>query len=194
MENNKNLNKKLLELQKVGEEWRDIKGYEGYYMVSNFGRIFSIERKIRKWDGMRTLKGGVLKPSTNLRGYSFVYLYKDGASKMKTIHRLVAESFIPNPKHLPQINHKDEDKKNNHIGNPEWCSAHYNVTYGNRISKMVSALGFPVIAYFLESGTEKRFDNYQQAADAIGVSRATICRHAQTGRPLQKRVLIRQVI
>ena len=175
------------------EIWKDIIGFEGFYKVSNHGRILSIKRKIRKWDGERTLKGGILKPSVNLKGYAFVYLYKNGHSQMKTVHRLVADAFIPNPLLLPQINHKDEDKANNHADNLEWCSAAYNITYGNRIRKVSAALGMPIEVYDLNRGIAEKFKNYQEAADSIGVSRATICRHARTGKPTQERYIIKPI-
>lgn len=174
------------------EEWKDIVGYEGLYMISSSGRVLSKERRIRKWDGTRTLKGRIIKPAINLKGYAFVQLHKNGCSEMKTVHRLVADAFIPNPEHLPQINHKDENKENNCIENLEWCSASYNVAYGTRTKKVIAALGVPVIAYCLFKGTAERYDNYQKAADAIGVSRATVCRHARTGRPTQNGFIIRQ--
>ena len=67
----------------------------------------------------------------NLRnnGYYYVVLYKNAKRTFKTVHRLVAETFIPNPKNLPQVNHKDENKTNNYVDNLEWCNNEYNITY-----------------------------------------------------------------
>lgn len=102
------------------EEWRDIKGYEGYYQVSNQGRI------------RNTNSGRIRATYTNRFGYIGVGLHKDGEIHEKKIHRLVAEAFIPNPDNLPEVNHKDENKENNTVENLEWCTRKYNINYGTR--------------------------------------------------------------
>ncbi len=107
------------------EEWRDIKGYEGLYQVSNEGNVRSLK------------KGIILKAANVNNGYLAVQLWDNGIPKMKLIHRLVAEAFIPNPDNLPQVNHKNEDKALNIVENLEWCSAKYNMNYGTAISRRV---------------------------------------------------------
>lgn len=108
------------------EIWKDIEGYEGLYQVSNEGRVKSF------WSG----KEKILKQH-NCKGYLEVGLYKkEDKQKYKLIHRLVAETFIPNPNNLPQINHKDENKTNNSVDNLEWCSRSYNINYGSRNEKV----------------------------------------------------------
>ena len=127
------------------EIWKDIPGYD-CYQVSNTGRIRSLERVRNKWDGKRIVKGKELAVAKNLRGYLFVYLHRPGERpKMKTVHRLVAEAFIPNPDNLPQINHKNEVKTDNRVENLEWCTALYNVNYGNRSSRCSRAMSKGVI-------------------------------------------------
>lgn len=96
----------------------DIAGYEGLYAITNCGKVWSYR------------KNTFLK-SYLARGYFKVCLCKDGTHKQLLVHRLVAETFLPNPQNLPQINHKDENKKNNCVENLEWCSAKYNINYGN---------------------------------------------------------------
>ena len=108
------------------EEWKDIKNYEGLYQVSNWGRVKSLG------NGKNYKYGRILKQSKNGRGYLFVSLCKSGKKKNYTIHRLVAETFIPNPDNLPQVNHKDENKNNNKVENLEWCTPSYNSNYGTR--------------------------------------------------------------
>ena len=108
------------------EEWRDIEGYEGLYQISNWGRVKSLNYK-------RTGEEGILLPSPNKHGYLRIDLCKKGEKpKHFSIHRLVAQAFIPNPDNLPQVNHKDENKTNNYVYNLEWCDDKYNVNYGTR--------------------------------------------------------------
>lgn len=114
------------------EIWKPVKGYEGFYEVSNLGRVKSLDRI----DSLgRNHKGIILRPNHNRHGYEYVCLRKNGNKKFKNIHRIVAEAFIENPSELPQVNHKDEDKTNNRVDNLEWCTAKYNMNYGDRNKK-----------------------------------------------------------
>ena len=106
----------------MDEIWRDIKGYEGLYQVSNKGRVKSLKYG----------KERILRPRDNGDGYLNVVLYKNTASQSRCIHRLVAEVFIPNTQNKPQINHKDECKTNNTVENLEWATAKENSNYGTR--------------------------------------------------------------
>ena len=94
------------------EEWKDIVEYEGYYQVSNFGRVQSLDRYITRNDGVIYFKKGAIKKlKTNADGYSAVTLSKNGIDKTIAVHILVAKHFIPNPLNLPEINHKDCNRK-----------------------------------------------------------------------------------
>ena len=106
------------------EEWRDIKGYEGKYQVSNLGRVKSLGNNKSK-------KEKILK-HINSCGYSNVNLYKNGKKKPFLVHRLVAMHFIENPNNYSQVNHKDENPTNNRVDNLEWCTHEYNLNYGTR--------------------------------------------------------------
>ena len=123
-----------------GERWRDIEGYEGRYRISDHGRVFSL------------LSNKLLSISTNNCGYKCVYLYAAGAGNYQNmkVHRLVAAAFIPNPSNLPQVNHKNEDKTDNHYSNLEWCSANYNNNYGTRNLRAAIANARPVVC--IETG------------------------------------------
>ena len=101
----------------MNEEWRDIEGYPNY-QVSNFGRVKSLTRLASNHIVDRT----VLKPVIDKDGYCIVTLWKDGKSKNRFIHRLVAQAFIPNIDNLPVVSHKDENKQNNCVDNLEWCT------------------------------------------------------------------------
>lgn len=125
------------------EEWRDVVGYEGYYMVSNMGRVKSVERM--RWSGINgggyvTVQERILKLCDKGQGYLSVNLYKDGKRKQYSVHRLVGQAFIPNPNNLPIINHKDENPKNNNVDNLEWCTQKYNINYGTHNKRMAEKL------------------------------------------------------
>lgn len=114
------------------EIWKKIVDFPKY-MVSNKGRVKSIERV--DWRG-RHIKEKILKPRKNRSGYYYVNLYYTSTEYVsKTIHRLVCEAFLPNPDNLPQINHRDENKQNNNLENLEYCSAKYNSNYGTHIER-----------------------------------------------------------
>lgn len=102
------------------EIWKNIEGYEGRYMISNYGRVKSFIGHEK-----------ILTPRINTKGYYSVQLSKNKKAKSFLIHRLVAIAFIDNPKGLPYINHKDEDRTNNHVSNLEWCDEKYNLNYGS---------------------------------------------------------------
>lgn len=106
------------------EIWKDICGFEGLYKISSYGRIKSLH-----YYGGNRVK--ILKPVKDSDGYLTIGIWKDKKRYSKKMHRLVAEAFIPNPENFPQINHKDEDRENNHVENLEWCTNKYNVNYGN---------------------------------------------------------------
>ena len=116
------------------EIWKDVKGYEGLYQVSNLGRVKRL-RFINRHLDFKQEK--ILKPYKDGGDYYFVIgLHKNGKKKYKAIHRLVAEAFIPNPNNYPIVNHKDENKENNYVDNLEWCTHKYNSNYGNARTKM----------------------------------------------------------
>jgi hypothetical protein len=103
-----------------GEELRPIVGFEDY-MVSNFGRIYSIKRT--------KSKGGFLKAQTNGNGYNHV-IFNKGAKRITVrIHKLVAIAFLDNPDNLRTVNHKDGIKKNNFASNLEWCTQSDNLKH-----------------------------------------------------------------
>lgn len=135
----------------INEIWKPVKHYEGFYEVSNYGRVKSIERDVFMYDGTKSrhVKEHFVPHHDNGKGYLYVILYKNNVSKREYVHRIVAMAFIPNPDNLPQVNHKDEDKQNNYVDNLEWCTCKYNNNYGNHISNMVNTCR--------ENGTYDRF-------------------------------------
>lgn len=115
------------------EEWRDIRGYEGLYQVSSFGKVKSLDRTNFKFNRSVPLKGRILKLNTNIHGYPFATIYKNGVSHSITVHRLVAETFIPNPDNKPQVNHINGCKSDNRVDNLEWVTASENQTHSFRV-------------------------------------------------------------
>lgn len=125
------------------EIWKDIKGYEGFYMVSSYGQIAAKDRMIGYRKGkQRKWKGQVKKPTETDKGYLKITLFKNGKGKTREIQRLVAEAFIPNPEGKEQVNHIDGNKKNNHVENLEWTTPLENTRHsievlGNNHTKTV---------------------------------------------------------
>ena len=159
------------------EVWKDISGFEGYYQVSNKGRVRSLDRKVwsEKRGAFYSHKGKVLK-LTESRGYLHITLRKNYKPITMQVHRLVAEAFIPNPKNLEYINHKDENKNNNRLENLEWCTPKYNVYYGenSRIR--------PVMATNISTGKQTTYPSIMEAARSGGFNQSTISNVCKGGR------------
>lgn len=116
------------------EIWKDVPGYEGRYMVSNFGRI----KSIKVWNGNKYLKkydncDRVLIPCDGRNGYFYVSL----CGRKHTVHRLVANAFIQNPQNKTQVNHIDGNKKNNRVENLEWCTNRENALHARKHGLLV---------------------------------------------------------
>ena len=120
----------------ANEIWRPVRDFEGLYEVSNLARVRSVDRSITAvYKGTiytRTIKGKILRQRKIHKGYCAITL----KNKSLFIHRIVAEAFVPNPDNLPEINHKDENKANNHPCNLEWCDRGYNNEYGTARQRM----------------------------------------------------------
>lgn len=109
------------------EIWKDIKGYEGLYQISNTGKVKSLKRIMKS----RKCEEIIRKPSKLPKGYLRVSLCKNGEIKYYSIHRLVAEAFIPNENNYPCVNHKDCNTSNNNVENLEWMTYEENNSYKN---------------------------------------------------------------
>lgn len=108
------------------EIWKPVKGYEGKYEVSTYGRIRSLIGSGGE-DRVCILKPYIAK--TLSINYKRVGLWKNQQNTVRFVHRLVAETFIPNPLNKPFINHIDNDPHNNHVDNLEWCTQQENIQH-----------------------------------------------------------------
>lgn len=164
------------------EEWRDVIGYEGLYKVSNLGRVKSLPRLHKYVHGEYLSKEKILSPRNvgKDREYTAIVLYNNGNKKQCRIHRLVAEAFIPNPKGYKEVNHIDENKRNNTASNLEWCSRSYNVNYGRRIKKQSAHLHKEVFAFTIQGLFVARFKSIKDAAIWAGVGGSNISRAIKT--------------
>lgn len=125
----------------MNEIWKDIKGYEGLYQVSNKGRVKSVDRVVRsKHNSNQKRKGRILKQHITKDGYLQVTLSKCNKLKTYRVHQLVGMAFLENTHNYIEINHKDENPLNNDVRNIEWCSRSYNNNYGNRNNKCSRAV------------------------------------------------------
>ena len=155
-----------------GEIWKDVPDSDGYYQVSNLGRVKGLRRMIEDYNGrkLRVLPEYVCKPQIN-SGYYQIYVDYKGKRIDKAIHRLVASAFIPNPDNLPEVNHIDGNKLNNTATNLEWCSRIDNRRHA--IANGLSKDNIPIQC--IEDG--KIFYSYSEAGDYYGVDLTTIARH-----------------
>ena len=150
------------------EDWKPVVGFEAEYQVSNLGRV-------------RRMPKGTIKTATkNHAGYERVELWKENKGRKFSVHRLVAEAFIPNPEHKPEVNHLDENKSNNRADNLEWCTNVENHQYGTvneRISKALTnhaKRSKPVDAFDDEGNLLHSFPSIKEASRSLGISDSDI--------------------
>ena len=159
------------------EEWKAIRGYEGIYEVSNFGNVRSLPRYKRgNFDSKVFIEGKTIKQVKNNRGYYIVQLSKNNKVKNFSVHRLVAEAFIPNPNNFPQVNHKDEDKSNNIVSNLEWMTLKRNINYGTRNKRMALTKGKNVKAFDDDGNFIMGFCSMAVAEKITGINQGDISR------------------
>lgn len=166
------------------EEWRPIKGYIGIYEVSNLGRVRSLDHYVVDSIGREKLyRGAPVKAYFNAKvGYMYIDLHKNGSRKHMRLHRVVAGAFISNPNNYSEINHIDENTKNNTVGNLEWCSREYNCNYGNRNKHQIETNDRknprlrrqPVIATNISTGETIRFSSQMDASRELGLPQGNI--------------------
>ena len=147
----------------MNEIYKDIQGYEGKYQISNLGNVYSL------------ITNKILKPRLTLDGYYQVDLCKNGVKKHLYIHRLVAQSFLANPKNYKIVNHKDENSMNNIVSNLEWCNSTYNNNYGNCKRKISEANSIKINQYDMDGNFIKQWNSMKEASETLKLSRGNIC-------------------
>ena len=158
------------------EQWKPIAGYEGRYEVSDHGRVKSLAHDVEQLNKFGTVsithrKEYILKPRKNRLGYMIVSLHPDAKTlKTHTLHQLVAKAFLPNPEGHIYVNHKDEDKTNNHVENLEWCTTAYNNRYGTHVERCTAAHKKPVAKYDTDGRLIATYPSLKDAAKDSTVS------------------------
>lgn len=147
----------------MNEIYKDIQGYEGKYQISNLGNVYSL------------ITNKILKPRLTLDGYYQVDLYKNGVKKHLYIHRLVAQSFLDNPKNYKIVNHKDENSMNNIVSNLEWCNSTYNNNYGNCKRKISEANSIKINQYDMDGNFIKQWLGINNIERCLKINKGNIC-------------------
>lgn len=175
---------------KMEEIWKDIKGWEGLYQISNKGRVKSLTKVTKFGNRLKVNKEMILKPTIGKRGYYTVNFFDGDRSKTATLHRLIAEAFIPNPENKPCIDHINTIKTDNRIENLRWVTNKENCNnpltlkhqrdatskkwergcYDNR-----NNIHYRKVQQFDMSGNLiETYDSIIEASEATGVDRSSI--------------------
>lgn len=156
-----------------GEVWKDIRGYEGLYMVSSKGRVKSLSHRIKRGFCECMTEEIILTPTSNGH-YDKVCLFSGSkeSNTQRFIHRLVASAFIPNPNDYPQIDHIDGNHTNNAVDNLRWCTQVQNIN--NPITKFRSKKIRKIASYSLSGMKIKEYRSLTEAAKDTGIPISSI--------------------
>lgn len=151
-------------------QWRDIPGYEGEYMASSDGQIYSVPRIVSMKDGrQKTVRGKILRQHKSGHGYLQVRLR---ANEHQYVHRLVASAFLEKKSPNLEVNHKDENKMNNCVDNLEWVTRRENLSYGTRNKKSrASGIKHAKCIVAIQNGATKMQFQSLREAERAGFSR-----------------------
>lgn len=156
------------------EIWKAHPGIPGIE-VSTLGRVRTLDRVVSTEKMTRFQKGRVLKQRDNGRGYLIVNIPINGKQVTKKVHRLVAQTFIPNPEELPQVNHKNCVRDDDRVINLEWCDGSYNQKYREKYGvSQTEAAGHPLFAIKLVTLEVLHFSSQHEASRALGIHQGSI--------------------
>lgn len=164
------------------EIWKALPGVPGVE-VSTLGRVRALDRVTSSETYTRFTKGRVLKQSNNISGYMYVSIKAYGKYFNKRVHRLVAQTFLPNPNDLPEVNHKDNNPLNNNASNLEWCTHEYNIAYREKYGTPAkeSVPKSPLFAINLSTLEVLNFRSQHEASRELGVDNSNINRVIKGG-------------
>jgi hypothetical protein len=150
------------------EVWKDVLGYEGYYQISNLGNLKSLDRWVySNRGGYRLSKGINIKPDISKKGYLVTHLSKENKRKRKSIHRLVAETFLENHESKATVNHINGIKSDNRLENLEWHTQKENLAHA--LNTGLRKLAYSCKRVF-DQCTQRYYDSVKEASIAIGIS------------------------
>ena len=155
-------------------EWKDVKGYEGIYLVSNTGEIRSLKYNKN------------LKPFLTHWGYLRIVLNKDKKTKTTFVHRVVASAFIPNPDNKPQVNHIDGNKQNNRVENLEWVSDKENKIHGFKNGLFDNHYSIKIYQADLKGNIVKVWKSKKSLYDAKVISDTLLNKTLKSRNPIAK--------
>ena len=163
------------------EIYKDIKGYEGLYQISNYGNVMSLPRlKKGRGGSLYPIAQKIMSKNLNKCGYYCVSLLKNHVLKTYTVHRLVAQAFIPNPETLPIVNHKNEIKTDNRVENLEWCTVKYNTHYSRgwekSLPKAYEVTSKPVLQFTKSGQFVAEYKSTSEAGRQTGIHHNQISR------------------
>lgn len=167
------------------EIWKDIKGYEGDYQISNLGRVKTLKKQVGRKETEK-----IMTPTTTYQGYSRIVLRKNGKVRMFAVHRLVAEAFIPKVEGKPIVDHINGDRKDNKVENLRWCTFRENA---QNTRKMLSDRYNSVKVVDSKGNT---FNSYREAGRFWGLAPNTIkndCDKKDDGRNFKRKIRFRRI-
>lgn len=171
MAEKRNLNLSLKEI------WKPVQGLEGYYEVSSFGHVRSLDRDVLYQDGtIHHLQGKMMKATKKTKGYYYVSLRNGGRYYHYSVHYLVAKHFVSGYEKGMEVNHLDECPSNNEASNLEWCTHKDNINYGSHNQKVIDSISKPIVQYDITGNFIREWKSQTEASKALNISQAHIGR------------------